>query len=275
MPFDVVAWSEAAPGTGTVGLTAGTGDTRYEFSGDYIRVKKEAPFLAGLFYAAETTPDNARIRQTSRIGAVDLQFIQSVDLNDLDPLPGFSNFMDNPIRLRTGEWVQALSVNGNDEDTIIAAILASGAFPRDRQYVSPTHIIHGESDQTLGVNAWTECTVAWDQTLPDGIYYIVGMKVGSFLSTSGLAAARLILDMTNWRPGVIAAKDEADKTSRMSAMPAPYEQWGLHKDLKFSSKTMPRLEMLSVLANTDHRIELQLVDAAYPRNTGNFDHATS
>ena len=272
MPFDVVAWSEAAPGTGTVGLTAALNDQRYESTGDTIRVKKEAPYLAGLFYAAETTPDNARLRQSSRTGAVDLQFINSVDLNDLDPLPGFNDYLYNPIRLRSGEMLTALSVNGTDEDTIIAAFLASGAFPTKK--VSPTHIIAGESDQTLTVNTWTEATVTWDQTLPDGVYYIVGMKVGSYVATSGLPAARLILDTTNWRPGVIAAKDEADKTSRMSAMPAPYEHWGMHEELKFTSKTMPRLELMGIIANTDHRIQLELV-AQDKANVGNFDHATA
>lgn len=267
MGFDIVGFCEAAPGTGIQGIARGLNDQRYtEPGGDQIRIKTEAAFLLGVYYAAESTPDNTRVRQESR--NQDLQFIQATDLNNEDPLPGFSDYLKDPILLRAREAATCLSVNATDEDLIIAWLLGPGKFGPP---VSPTHIIHAESDQTLTANTWTPCaTLTYDQELPDGLYYIVGMKAASWITAADMGGlARLILDKTTYRPGVPYALDEADKTSRFIAYPAPYEKWGLQKDLVFHSKSMPQLELLSPAAMTDHRIELAVV-AADKADIGNL-----
>lgn len=267
MGFDLVAFSEAAPSTGVVGIARALQDRRYpEPGGDEIRIKKEAPYLAGIWYAAESTPDNVRVRQTSRLQ--DLQFIQACDLNDPDFLMGYTNLMYNPILLRAVEAATCVEENATDEDVISLWALSPGKFPPP---VPPTHIIKAESDQTLVANTWTQCTtLTYDQDLPDGIYYIVGMKVASYIASGFmLGGARLILDKTEFRPGVSIVQSEADKTARMSAYPAPYELWGLQKDLAFHSKSMPQLELCSPAALTDHILELAVV-AAEEKNIGNL-----
>lgn len=235
MGFDLTAFSEAAPGTGLVGIARAAEDRRYpEPGGDQIRIKKGLHFLAGVAYAAESTPDNARFRQTSRLQ--DLQFLRACDLNDPDFLLGFNNFLKTPIRIRAGEAASCLNENATDEDTIILWMLSPGRFPDP---VPPTHIVKAESDQTLTANSWTQCaTLTYDQDLPDGLYYIVGMRVASYIASGFmLGGARLVLDKTDFRPGVPIMQSEADKTSRMSGYSAPYEKWGLQRDLIFHSKS--------------------------------------
>lgn len=266
MGFDIVGFCEAAPGTGLQGILRGVNDRRYaETTGDDIRIKKEAAYLAGVLYTTESTPDNARIRQPSRLQ--DLQFIQACLTTGEDVSHGFNKYMKAPILLRARELATCLSVNATDEDALIAWILAPGKFPEP---VAPTHILHAEADQTLTALSWTQCTtLTYDQDLPDGQYYIVGMKASSWVTGGAemTTLARLVLDETAYRPGVPCAQDENDKTTRLVNYPAPYDKWGLQKDLMFHSKSMPQLELLSLAAMTDHRIELEIV-AKDPKTIG-------
>lgn len=265
--FDLVAFSEAAPGTGAQGIARALQDRRYtEPGGDQIRVKSAAPYLAGIFYASESSPDNVRVRQTSRFQ--DLQFLQACDLNDPDFSMGFTDLMETPIFLRAGEAATCLQENATDEDVIVLWMLSPGAFGKP---VAPTHIIKAESDQTLTANTWTQCTtLTYDQELPDGLYHIVGMKVASYISSGFmLGGARLILDKTEWRPGVAIAQSEADKTARMSAYEGRFSKWGRQRDLIFHSKSMPQLELCSPAALTDHILELA-VEALDRKNVGQF-----
>ena len=78
--FDIVVWCEATPGTGLVGVARALADQRYaETDGDNVRVKHVAPYLGALWYAATSTPAEARIRQTSRLQ--DLQFLKACDFD--------------------------------------------------------------------------------------------------------------------------------------------------------------------------------------------------
>lgn len=65
MPFDVIAFSEATPGTGTVGVAADSGDTLYRCSGDDIDIKPRINYLLGVLYAVESTPGYCRVKQPS------------------------------------------------------------------------------------------------------------------------------------------------------------------------------------------------------------------
>lgn len=265
MGFDLVGWAELAPGTGTVGITAGLADQRYETLGDQIRIKRMAPVLNALWYAAATTPAEARLRATSRLQ--DLQFLKACDINDATFEAGLSYFGRTGILLRGGEMHTGLSVNATDEHNLILATLGPGAI---YGLASPTHIIHGTSAQTWTAVTWTNLgTITWDQALPDGIYYIVGMKAGGYIASGfELGGVRCILDKSVWRPGVPIDQAEADKAGVMSSLGwAPTHHWGLHKDLLFHSKTMPTFEGLSTVALTSTVIELELV-AADARDIG-------
>ncbi len=258
MPFDLVGWSEAAPGTGTVGVAGGLLDQFYRVVLDDIWVRADTPYLAGLVYSAESTPGYAELRQPGLDPP--LMFIQSADLNDACPINGFSNLLERPARIKPSTKLTAYSNNATDEDTIIGALLASGVMT---PYKGPIdHIIRGYADQTLTANSWTMCNITWNQDIPEGNYSIVGCKIGSYISSGWMAAlGRLLLKgkYANWRPGVPVTQAAGDKLVLDATDDLPYTQWPLMPEVGLNHAHMPDIEILSPAALTDHIVELQLV----------------
>ena len=259
VPFDLIGWSEAAPGTGTVGITAPATEKYYTISGDSIKAKSRAAWLLGLLYAAESTPSNAKLAQPSLVN--DYQFVRAMDLNDADPALGFSDHRGRPLALMPDEFITTYSVNGTDEDTIIGALLGSGRITTAMiEQVTPTHKIRGSADQTLTANAWTGVSMTWDQTLPKGRYAIVGMLYGAYIASGYMTAlARLNIPESIWKPGVPIHQAEGDKVSLMSVVQCPWEKWPVYKEFEIEHDNMPTFEVLSPAALTDHAVELELV----------------
>lgn len=257
MPFDAIAWSEGAPGTGTVGLLAGLNDQIYQTSGDDIIAKKRAPFLMGLLYLAETTPGHAQIRTPDLKQYY--QFMKSGDLNDLVSAGAFTDLRGRPLPIKPNDKMTAYSVNATDEDTIVGALMSSGRITTAMtESVNPTHIIRGSWDLTLIVNSWTSAAPVWDQVLAAGRYAIIGMKVGTYLGTPGGGMARLILPESKWRPGVPLVGLVGDKITMDMQSHAPWQYWPKMQEIELEHDNMPQVELISPIANTDHAIELLL-----------------
>lgn len=264
MPFDVIGWAEAAPGTGTVGITGAGQDRSYEVNGDNIRIMERAKNLLGLYFGAESTPGYAQLSQPSL--KTDHQFIQSILNGDVDVRGGITSLMARPLPLKEKEWCLAQSNNATDEDTMIVAFVGDQKITQaDLDAVLPTHKIRGTVDQGLTANAWTFGAVTWDQDLPEGLYYAVGLKVFSYKAAApGHVAVRLLCPDTTWRPGCMAAIGEGDKIDNMSALvELPFNNWPLMKEITFNESNMPNVELLSPYANTDHVVELLAVGPAH------------
>lgn len=262
MPFDMIGWAEAAPGTGTVYLTAALLDTLYSFVNDDIFLKGDATKLLGVFYAAESTPNNARLRQPS--AQIDHQFIKAVDSNltpagHVDPIQGWTHLFNRPIQLFS-EKCNALSVNATDEDTLIAILLGTQKITQGMiDGVNVTHIIRGVSDTTVTALSWSPTPITWDQDLPKGRYAIVGMRAGSYVATEMCGVMRLLIPgQTDWRPGVPYSILTGDKVGNLSSGYQPFANWPLDPTISFPYDQMPNAEVLSLAAMTDHVLELQL-----------------
>ncbi|RLG68659.1 MAG: hypothetical protein DRO11_08755 [Methanobacteriota archaeon] len=257
MPFDILAWSEAAPGTGTVGIAAPTTEG-YKVSGDGIKIQSKANLLLGLWYAAESTPGYALLEQPS-LGVQYPRFLRSCDLNDPDFYAGFNDLLDRPLPLYPNEFLVAKSNNATDEDTLIGVIVANGFWNPYRGKID--YRIRGYADQTLTANAWTDVSMSWDYNLPDGRYAIVGMTYGAYIASGFMQGfARVKLTETMWRPGVPIIQAEGDKVQVMSSMGvAPYHKWALSREISFKSEAMPDFEVISPAQLTDHVVELELV----------------
>jgi hypothetical protein len=264
--FEVIGFSEAAPGTGTVNLAAGLADQIYDEVGDYVRIKPGINNLIGVFYAAETTGGYALIRQASL--KTDHAFIRSTDLNDLDAMKGLTWMGARPLPLKGGENVQALSNNATDEDTIVGLFLASDARMFDESTLNavlPTHRIRGIGDTTITANQWSNVPITWDQTLPVGLYHPVGMKVAAYLSTYGAGLARLITQNgAQFRPGVVVEGSVGDKVQYdAGSQVLPCSRWPILDSINFNESFMPNIEVLSPIADTDFVVELELVGPSH------------
>jgi len=259
MPFDIVGFSEAAPGANAL-VAAGGGDTLYKVTGDDLMVKKSAPFVLGLLYAAEATGERARLQQPSL--AIDYEFIKCMLTADLDPMLGYHHLFGRPLPLVV-EKLNAYSVNAGDEDTIIGAILGSGKITQDMlDAVNPTHKITGYGDTTITANTWSACAITWNQSLPKGDYAIVGMRASVFLAANPWVALARLTGLkgegAGWRPGVPCAIAEADHEEYQSIGIEPWHMWPLMREIQFPHDDLPNIEVLSPAAHTDENVELLL-----------------
>jgi len=230
MGFDLVAFSEATPGTGTVPVAVALNETLYGKSGDELQISKKAPYLLGVYFGALTTPNNLILRQPRQI---DFASCKSVLNTEFNPEAGFMNLMQSPKALVPDEKLTAYSVNATDELTLAGLMLGNGKLGKpDRVDL----VIRGVVDQALTAHTWTSGDVVWDQDLPKGVYDIVGMLAGTYkLATPEFALSILVIpNYSAWRPGV-----------------------PMH-GLQFDSRNMPNVEMCGTVVQTDAVIQLAL-----------------
>jgi len=256
MPFNLVGFTEATPGTGTVAVAPGGNEQLYRVAADDLYVTKEAPYVLGAFYAAESTPARLLLRQAKM---VDYDIMKAILTTDRVATRGYSHYFGRPLPLRADK-LNALSVNATDEDTIIGLMLGSGKITQSMlDAVNPTHVIHGYSATTITALYWTHCPITWDETLPAGIYEIVGMRAQGYLAAnlwSGLIRLSIPGEQS-WKPGVVAHLGGADYELFSEEPYEPFCRWPL-MGVKFDTEHMPNIEALSPSAWTHERVELTL-----------------
>ena len=255
MPFNVIGWCEATPGTGTVNLAAGLGDNLYETNGDYISVTAEAPYLIGLFGIGTSTLGDVLIRQPKMI---DLAFKKTSLVADVAPLCSFTNLLGRPFELRPG-YTQALVVNATDEASLVGCFLSTGKITQTMlDAVNPTHLISGYSDTTVTAYTWSHVPITWNQTLEKGTYEVVGMRATIFGQTEMGLARLSIPGNKTWMPGVPCGQASADHEEWQSLEEMPLYHWPL-MGVRFSVPgQMPNIEVLAIAADTDENVELML-----------------
>lgn len=261
MPIDIIGFSEAAPGTGTVEIAGAGGDTFYRVEGDDIIIKDKKSYVLGVFAAAESTGARVLLRQPDL--KLDYEFLKCMLLADLDPTQGWTHLFGRPLPLAPSDKLNALCVNATDEDTIIGVMLGSGKISQaSLDAVNPTHTITGYSDTTLTANTWTACAITWNQDLPKGEYAVVGMKVGAWIASGIMSCIARLTGIEGSRIGVPVAIMEADHEEFQSITTLPFVNFPLMPTVKFPHNDMPSLECLSPAALTDENIELLLQKVA-------------
>ena len=252
MPFDIVAFLETQTAT-ALSPVAAVADSQYRVSGDDLYVKSNAPFLAGLLQIGVSTPKIAEIRQPSL--RIPYRFVKSALSTVVDHRAGFNNFLKTPLPLYAGEKLNALVQNATAEYSVLVAWLSSG-YITEPVGVNPTHTLTADIDSTLTVNIWNEISPTYDQDLPKGEYAVLGMKFGSYLATCNPLVARLKCPNTEYRPGVITTEITADKTLFVNAKNDIETMWGQMQGISFPHDNPPKIEVLSLTADTDHMLEL-------------------
>ena len=255
MPFNVIGFAEATPGTGTVPLTAALGDNLYSWNGDYIKITQEAPYVIGVFAIGTSTLGDILLRQAKMI---DYAIKKTSLVADVAPLCSFTNYMGRPLPLRADN-LSALVINATDEASLVGVFLADGKITQAMlDTVNPTHVISGYSDTTVTALTWTHVPITWNQTLDAGTYEVVGMRCTIF-GQSEMGLARLsIPGNKTWMPGVPAAQASADHEEWQSLEKMPLCDWPL-MGVRFTVPgQMPNIEVLAIAADTDENVELTL-----------------
>lgn len=258
MPFDLIGFAEATPGTGTVGIAAALNETLYRTTGDDVLLNKEALLLLGVHYSALTTPAALQLRQP---GQVHKEFVRSMLSSTTNPALGQTHLFGRPIQLQNDK-LNAYSINATDEVTLVGLMLGSGKIPvASQESVKVDYTIRATIDQALTAHTWTFGNATYAQAIPKGKYAIVGMRGGAYKAANPYPTlARVLLPGDNsWRPGVPLQTMTGDKTILSVATEAPWEMWPLMPEIAFDTEIgYPNFELLSNAANTDFSIELAL-----------------
>jgi len=260
MPFDLVAFIETQTATALSGVAA-VADRYYDVYLDDIKVKEQARFLAGLLQIGVTTPKYCEVRQPSL--KTPYRFFKAALSTVVDHRAGFTNLLNRPLPLYPREKLNVYLQNATAEYSVVCLWLSNGKITQAASdALNPTHKITGYADQTLTANIWNDVPITWDQDLPEGEYCVVGMRVGTYVAASTPLVARLQLKgkaAGGWHPGVISNEITADKTLDVNNLTGPDQVWPLMPEISFTEDLMPDLEMLSLTADEDHIVELDLV----------------
>jgi len=259
MPFDMVGYAEAAPGAN--GKIAAPTDTIYKTTGDDLFIKKDKPYLLGLFNAQQSTGAAMKVQQPSL--KPDYYFMKSFVHGLYQLSDGWHHMFGRPLPLFPGEKMNMEAVNATDEDTLVGALLGSGKITQAMlDAVNPTHKITGYSDTTVTANTWSTCAITWDEDLPEGKYAVVGMRAGAWLTgaiAEEASIARLILpEAPLHRPGVPVLYTGGAHVEYQTSGWEPWVHWPLMPEVFLMNDSMPNIEVLSQQAWTDEDVSLLL-----------------
>jgi hypothetical protein len=155
---------------------------------------------------------------------------------------------NNPLSLVTNEYLQFLAA----EDGAGATRVTGLVWLADRQ---PTPVggdemtVRATSSTTLVAYTWTACTLTLTQTLPAGLYSLVGLAA----SSAGAIAARVVFVGGRYRPGIVASTETGGMNWPM------FRHGNFGEFGRFQHNLIPQIEMLSSSADTSEEFYLDLV----------------
>ena len=262
MGYTLIAFYESRAGVAALDNVAGLADQHVAVAGDNITVPPKWNEILAAWTGMSNATDTlvaARLSAPSMRGKtlLDLANLEAIaaggTLEPSSPTP-INVFAGRPVKLTSGEFLNLLQ----ESSGATAANLCTGlVFLGDGDYGNPyagmpVQTVRATGSTTLTANAWSACTITLDQQLAAGRYAIVGMRAQS----AGAQAARLVMQETPARPGVIAYDSNADIEHPM------FRNGNLGVFGTFVHTAIPQVEFLSLSADTAETIFLDIVKIA-------------
>lgn len=204
-----------------------------------------------LFAAAamEATPSRVRI-VTASLRIPSTPWLRPLITGAIPPnIPVIPDYRANPLLLKALEEVQVWATSaiamGNEHFTSLLFVGDTITPPPQGNIVT----MRGTSTTAATVNAWTQLTMTWQDTLPFGQYGIVGLQHFS----ANAQACRLVVNGQLWRPGALSVNALGNYTHPM------FTKGGLGLWGTFRSTAMPIPEVLCDAANATHEVYLEFV----------------
>lgn len=180
----------------------------------------------------------------------------------------FWDFSRNPKALRPteefdiyasqtsgGAEIQTVFTNFSDGKTVPYPPLAAGPSVNG---VGQFFTAHGTASTTLTANAWTSVTPTLNQSLPAGIYALVGARA---MSATARAFRIKPVNEPLWRPGGVAVQtaDQLDPPGQRFINPITgmMSHWGVW--LTFFQNTVPSFDFFATAADTVEDMFLDLI----------------
>ena len=247
MAFTLVGYTQSVDTSGSLTTIAALADPHVRVVSNDIVVPADVSNL-GHAYALGPSITRASIVSPSIRRRYPFELYPTDASATPSSLPVFNGFA-SPIALDPDESLNAQfaeSGAGASRGTILIW-LTDGQYRADVS--DEIFTIRATGTTTLTANAWTNCALTFNDTLPAGEYAIVGMAAFS----TGAQAARLVIPQYAWRPGCIAATS-ANTPGASAFRYGNLGVWGT-----FSHNTPPTVDFLSNSADTAETIYLDLV----------------
>jgi hypothetical protein len=164
--------------------------------------------------------------------------------------PNFADYSNNPLVVRgLEEWQLEgyQGVGGGAAITVGVAGIAEG--PITPAPMGDIIAMRGTGTTTVTAGAWSQCTITWQDTLPNGTYAVVGLEAIGATAIAG----RLIFEDQVLRPGCVG---NGLTSSNGGAL---FRQGNLGIWGRFNAYRIPSVEMLCNAADTAQEIFLHLV----------------
>lgn len=203
-----------------------------------------------LHYAAGSGPNTDRIRIVSPSNRqITLPFIRPFNGAALPATdPNVADYRSNPFKIEGLEELAIETTTNAVGPSRITVLVGIGdpltPVPRGNVFT-----MRGTSTTAAVANAWTQATVTWADSLPQGDYLCVGAHV---FSTNQLGS-RLTFENQYLRPGGQGVTALGNRSHYM------FDKGGLGQWGRFRSVRMPNLEVLANAADASHEIYMDLV----------------
>jgi hypothetical protein len=162
--------------------------------------------------------------------------------------PHLQDFRSQPLHIPGRQEIQVeLTANPGTTEAAFAFLILQDRFVQAP--AGDIFTLRGTATTTCVVGAWTACPVTWDDSLPPGIYSVVG---GACYSAGGIAF-RIIMDNFYFRPGGVMGATP-DLRAPLWQYNGGMGEWG-----QFRSVSFPRLEVLSSSADTAETLFLNVI----------------
>lgn len=167
----------------------------------------------------------------------------------------------NAVEMQIADWrANSVKLKGLEEVELLVTQASGGALPATvllgvstgpiTQPPSGTvYTMRGVGAATLIAGIWNIVPIVWQDTLPAGVYSVIGME---YIGVSALAS-RLIFEQQVWRPGCPGISGGGVGTGRLFTRPLLGE-WG-----RFNSYRMPNVQCLASAADTAQVVYLHFV----------------
>ena len=171
--------------------------------------------------------------------------------------PPFQDYSKTPVPLVAGEGIEVDYISSAAAQVSFCLWLGDGQI----SYVSGQFLpgVRATSATIQVANAWTNCTLTFDNQLPAGGYAVVGME--AFSATANFA--RLVFPELGPRPGVLAGTQPSIRAktwrggSFRSASVGQMVNWG-----SFAQDSPPSVDFFAGAADVAQTVLLDLVKIA-------------
>jgi hypothetical protein len=163
--------------------------------------------------------------------------------------PFIADYRANPLRLKGLEEIQYLAFQTSGGAAVVAGVAFISKTAIQPMPQGDVFTMRGTGATTAVAGAWTQATITWQDTLPQGVFAVVGC---GFIGATCIAG-RLIFEDAVYRPGALGTS-----TALLNQSPI-FLKGGLGEWGRFNSNRMPNVELLCNAADVAQEIYLDII----------------